>query len=51
MEYVLDICMGIVQERAFRSEVCDPKPRMCPMSQLTVFLLFLSRSSNLSWNS
>jgi hypothetical protein len=22
MEYVLDICMGIVQERAFRSEVC-----------------------------
>lgn len=26
MEYVLDICMGIVQERAFRSEVCDPKP-------------------------
>lgn len=24
MEYVLDICMGIVQERAFRSEVCLP---------------------------
>lgn len=22
MEYVLDICMGIVQERAFRNEVC-----------------------------
>lgn len=22
MEYVLDICMGIVQERAFRTEVC-----------------------------
>lgn len=38
MEYVLDICMGIVQERAFRSEVCDPKPPY-EMSQLTVFLL------------
>lgn len=25
MEYVLDICMGIVQERAFRSEVCVPQ--------------------------
>jgi len=24
MEYVLDICMGIVQERAFRNEVCTP---------------------------
>jgi 26S proteasome regulatory subunit N2 len=24
MEYVLDICMGIVQERAFRNEVCPP---------------------------
>lgn len=23
MEYVLDICMGIVQERAFRNEVCS----------------------------
>lgn len=24
LEYVLDICMGIVQERAFRNEVCTP---------------------------
>jgi 26S proteasome regulatory subunit N2 len=24
MEYVLDICMGIVQERGFRNEVCQP---------------------------
>lgn len=24
LEYVLDICMGIVQERAFRNEVCLP---------------------------
>jgi 26S proteasome regulatory subunit N2 len=38
MEYVLDICMGIVQERAFRSEVCDPKPPY-EMSKLTVLLL------------
>jgi 26S proteasome regulatory subunit N2 len=26
MEYVLDICMGIVQERAFRNEVCSKNP-------------------------
>lgn len=26
MEYVLDICMGIVQERAFRNEVCIVVP-------------------------
>lgn len=26
LEYVLDICMGIVQERGFRNEVCSPTP-------------------------
>lgn len=26
MEYVLDICMNILQERGFRNEVCLPLP-------------------------
>ena len=27
MEYVLDICMGVVQERSLRNEVCPPSPQ------------------------
>lgn len=29
IEYVLDICMGVIQERSFRNEVCD----LCLLAQ------------------
>ena len=36
MEYVLDICMGVVQERAFRSEVgFTPESKTSSASRLT----------------
>lgn len=40
MDYVLDICMSIVQERGFRNEVCDSNVALeCGFSNLAVILL------------